>query len=149
MDALGPAPGILIRNRSLFPVHISSAGFRIDKEVIELDRLGLPVKTRMVWDQYGNGRAVADEDCDPTEIASQTFLQITPYGKKDRERIVGALHAAAKRHGVPVEEILASSRVVAIAALETGKQFTSEPFPQRAWRRLLEIKRQMDGGKNG
>ena len=146
-DSFGPACGILIRNRSLFPVHISSAGFKIDGQVIELENLDLPLKTKMVTDGYGNSRAVTDDSYDPSEIPVQKFLQIKPYSPTDRTRIVDALQIAAKRHRVSIEEILASSRVVAIVALETGKECTSEPFPQRFWRWALEIKRQMDERK--
>ena len=49
-DELGPAPGILVRNRSLFPVHISAAGFRIDEEIIELRRLVFRKKRGQFWD---------------------------------------------------------------------------------------------------
>lgn len=143
-DSLGRACGILIRNRSLFPVHISSAGFEIDGQVIVLEQLGVPLKTKMVKDDYGNSRAVADDSYDPYEIPVQTSLQIKPYSRTDRTRIVEALQTAAKRHGVSIEDILASSRVVAIVALETGREFTSEPFPERLWRRALEIKKQME-----
>jgi hypothetical protein len=145
MDSFGPACGILVRNRSLFPVHLNSAGFQIDGDVIRLETLLLPLKTRMVYDRFGNGRAQVDESIDPSEIPVQKFLEVTPRGTADRTRIVGALQTAAKRHGVSVEEILASSKVVAIVTLESGKQFTSEPFPQRLWGRAIEIMRQMDG----
>jgi hypothetical protein len=36
-DSLGPTFGILIRNRSLFSVHLSAVGFKIDGQVVPLD----------------------------------------------------------------------------------------------------------------
>jgi hypothetical protein len=143
-DEFGPACGILIRNRSLFPVHISSAGFKIDGQVIVLEDLLLPHKTKLISDSYGNSRAVADDSFDPTEIPVQKFVQIRPYGRRDRTKIVDALKAAAEKQGVPIETILASSRVVAIVELETGKEFTSETIPQRLLRRALQFTGQAD-----
>ena len=144
-DSYGPSCAILIRNRSLFPVHICSAGFVIDGEVIEMEALPLPLKSRMIYDALGNGRALVDDSLDASEIPVQKSMEIVPHRKSDRTIIVGALQSAAKRHGVSVEKILASSKVVAVVVLESGKEFTSEPFPQRLWRKALEIMRQMDG----
>jgi hypothetical protein len=90
-------------------------------------------------------QAVIDEDSDPTEIPVQTQLHIKPYAQEDRTRIVSALLGAAKKHGVTTDEILPSSRMVAVVSLQSGKEFTSEPIPGRLWRKILEIKKQMDG----
>jgi hypothetical protein len=145
VDNFGPAPGILVKNRSLFPVYLDAAGFTIDGTLIKLQSLNLPIKTTMLYNGLGNGRAIPDESQDPSEILPQRSIHIEPRNATARTAIVGALDVASKRLGVPAQKILAGSKVVAIVLLESGREFTSEPYPQRLWRRALQIMSQMDG----
>jgi hypothetical protein len=141
-DAFGPVFNILIRNRSLFTVYFSAAGFLIDGEVIELRNLLLPLKMKPNPDPYSNRPNIADDSFDPREIPSQRYTTLDVYGKEDRTQIAAALMKAAKKHKSTIEEILTSSKVAAIVALQSGKEFTSETFRRRMWRRFkTRIKR--------
>jgi len=73
---------------------------------------------------------VANDDSDPREIQSQKSTQIS-VGSGDRAKLSAALLAAAEKHSVSIEELLKSTIVNALVALETGKEFTSIPFVKR------------------
>lgn len=135
-DQFGPTFDILVRNRSLFPVYISSAGFLIDGEVIELENPFLYLKMKPNPDPYSNRPYIADDEFDPKEVVSQKLTTIHVHGREDRARIGAALTKAAQRHNKSAEEILISPKVVAIVALQSGPQFTSESFRGRIWRRV-------------
>src|ERR1700730_2151825 len=45
-DELGPTVGILVRNRSLFSIHVSAVGFEIDGQVIPLEHPAAPMKMK-------------------------------------------------------------------------------------------------------
>jgi hypothetical protein len=123
-DSFGPVFGILIRNRSLFSVHVSEVGFEIDKEIISLEHPLFPMKMKMNPDLRSNMPYIADDESDPKEIPSLKSTHVSLHGT-DRPKIAAALLAASERHKISVEELLNSPRVNALVALETGKQFTS------------------------
>jgi hypothetical protein len=129
VDRFGPAPGILVKNRSLFPVYVDAAGFTIDGTLIKLQSLSLTI----------------NEGHDSSEILPQRSVHILSLNIADRTAIVNALEVPSKRLDEPFEKILASSNVVAIVLLESGREFSSEPRPQRLWRKALEVMSQMDG----
>ena len=135
-DACGPVFNILIRNRSLFPVYFSAAGFLIDEEVIELENPLLPLKMKANPDPYSNRPNIPDDASDPKEIPSQRFTMLDVYSREDRVRVSSALMRAAEKHNTSMEQILTSSKVAAIVVLQSGKEFTSETFRRRIWRRL-------------
>jgi len=134
-DRFGPVFNILVRNRSLFPVYVSAAGFLVDGEVIEIENPLLPVRMRRNPDANSNRPFIADDDSDPKEIPSQKLTTIDVYHPADRQRVAEALKKAAQRHSVSVEDVLTSSKVSAIVALQSGKEFTSETLRRRLWRR--------------
>lgn len=105
LNDVPPGFGILIRNRSLYSVRISAVGFAIDGTIIHLTS-------------------------DPLEIPIRASLTV-PLSAADRPRVATALLKAATKHGVSIEEFLNTPKVVAMAALESGKQFTSAPFFKR------------------
>jgi|SRR5579872_1669500 len=128
-DLVGPTFGIVIRNRSLFPVHVSSVGFKIDGEVIELD--SALYETRMMRNPDGRSPYVNIPDgSDPKEIPSQASTRVS-VRDDDRPKIAEALLRAANKRGVSIEDLLFSPKVAALVATETGKQFTSTPLLNR------------------
>jgi hypothetical protein len=134
-DQFGLVFGILIRNRSLFPVHVSAVGFEVDGSVIPLEHPLFPARMKRNPDPRSNFPFVADDDFDPRQVQSQTSVQVS-VGHADRSKLSAALLAAAKKHDVPVEKLLLSTRVNALVALETGKEFTSMPLLTRIERAL-------------
>lgn len=136
-DQFGPVFGILIRNRSLFPVHVSSVGFEVDGEVIELEQPLVPMKMKRNPDQDSNRPYIADDDSDPWEIPSQKSTRVS-LNAADRAKIAAALLKAAEKHDVSTEDLLNSAEVVAMVALETGKIFTSMPLLRRIKRSVNE-----------
>jgi hypothetical protein len=141
----GPQFGILIRNRSLFPVHVSAAGFQIDGEVIQLEHPYFESKMKKNPDPQSNRPYIPDEDADVREIASQGSTKVSVHDPTHQVTLSAALSAAAEKHKVSAEDILMSGKVMAMVATETGRIFTSLPLLKRLWRRALEIKREMDG----
>jgi hypothetical protein len=131
-DKFGPVFGVLIRNRSLFPVHVSAVGFDIGGEIIQLESPLFPMKMKKNPDPSSRFPNIGDEDFDPGEIPSlkSTHVSLNP---QDRPRIAAALLAASKKHGVSIEDLLRSRRVAALVVLETGKEFTSLSFVERIW----------------
>ena len=130
-DQFGPTFGILIRNRSLFSVHVSAVGFEIDGEVIALERALYPVKTKVNPDPNSYMPFVPDGD--PQEIPSQASMTVS-VRDTDRPKIAVALLKAAEKHGVSIEDILMGPKFAALVATETGKQFTSISLLARAKR---------------
>jgi hypothetical protein len=143
-DGFGPVFGILIRNRSLYPVHLSEMGFEIDGTAIALEHPSF--ESRMIRNPVANTNRpyVADEEYDPREVPSQSSRQVSVFNPADRAKLTSALAATARRYNSSVEKILTSPRVVVLVALETGKIFRSDPFLRRAWRKLLDIKKEID-----
>lgn len=135
-DAFGPVFDILARNRSLYPVHISAAGFYIDGEAIQLEHPGFLLKMKQNPDATSRYRYIADDDSDCREIPSQKLTTIGARNAEDRVRIKDALQRAAERRGISVGSVLTSPRVVAVVALESGREFTSESFSRRHWRSI-------------
>src|SRR5882672_756006 len=70
-DQLGPVFGILIRNRSLFPVHISAVGYKIDGNVIALEHPVPPSKMKRNPESNPYRPYILDDAFDPWEIPSQ------------------------------------------------------------------------------
>ncbi len=132
-DQFGPTFGILIRNRSLFPVHVSSVGFEIDGEVIALERALYPVKTKINPDPKSYMPFIPEGD--PQEIPGQASMSVS-VRDTDRPKIAAALLKAADKHGVSIEDILLGPKFAALVATETGKQFTSTRITERV-KRLL------------
>ncbi len=64
-DNGAPSLRILIRNRSLFPVRISAAGFNVDGKVIELESLSLPVRLKTNPDFTSNRPNIPDDRIPP------------------------------------------------------------------------------------
>jgi len=134
-DQFGPTFGIIIRNRSLFSVHVSSVGFQVDGEVIELERPLFPLKMMKNPDQ-GSNRPYIAADSDPREIPSQASIRVE-VNDVDRPKIGAALMAAATNRGISMDDVLLNSiLVVALVALETGKEFSSMTFFARIKRTL-------------
>src|ERR1043166_6065289 len=79
-DAFGPVFEILVRNRSLFPVYVSAAGFLIDGEVIELQSPFFPAKMKRNPDPRAGGAYIADDSSDPRELPSQKFTTVLVHG---------------------------------------------------------------------
>jgi len=144
-DSLGPVFGIVIRNRSLFSVHVSAVGFEIDGEVIPAERAAFPVKMKKNPDTEANRPTIPDEDADTFEIPSQASIQVSLFNPVDRKKLAAALLRAANKRDVSVESILNGPKMIAMVATETGKLFTSMPMRKRIYRWLLRIKREMDG----
>ena len=134
-DSLGPTFGILIRNRSLFPVHISAVGYKIDSDFpIALERPLLSSKMRPNMDPNSNRHYTIDDTFDPWEIPSQALLRVK-LSNGDRVRIVPALLEAAERLNLSMEDLLRGPSVEALVVSETGKQFTSMLF----WTRVKRV----------
>jgi hypothetical protein len=129
-DNFGPEFGILIRNRSLFPVHISATGFQIDGKVIALEHPRVPLKMKRNPDARSPYLNIPDDSADPWEIPSQSSQRIS-LNDVDRIKIVTAILNASEKYGVSVEDLLRSHRVAALAATETGKEFNSVPVLAR------------------
>jgi hypothetical protein len=143
-DNFGPVVGIVIRNLSLFPVHVSSVGFDIDGEVVELEQAYFPLKMIPNPDKTSNYPSIADPSADPYEVPCGKSIAVNVMGVADRSRLSNLLKAAAERHKQTEDELLGSSKVVALVALETGKVFSSMPYWKRLWRKALEMKTAMD-----
>jgi len=69
-DGYGPRFGLLIRNRSLFSVHVDAVGFEIDGELVQLEHPAFPVKLKRNPDRTSNRLNIPDEDSDPYELSS-------------------------------------------------------------------------------
>jgi hypothetical protein len=137
-DSTGlPSLGILVRNRSLFAVRISAAGFRVDKEVLELENLNLPLRLKRNPDPSSNRLNIPD-DSDPAEIKSGESLQIRLSNQSDEAAISEAIKNACQRRNLSAEELVMSRRVTALVALESGRIFSSLPFFKRMYRVLIE-----------
>lgn len=143
-DNVGPVFGIIIRNRSLFSVHVSAVGFEIDGDVIQAEHPGFPSNMKRNPDQLSPKLFIADEDTDPCEIASQASVQVSLFNPGDRKKFSAALLRAANKRHTSVESILNGPRMIAMVATETGKLFSSMPVRKRVFRWLLQIKREMD-----
>ena len=61
-DAHGPVIDILIRNRSLFSVHVSAVGLRIHNRIIEIEHLLFPMKMKKNPEPLSNRPYIPDED---------------------------------------------------------------------------------------
>jgi hypothetical protein len=144
-DNLGPVFGIVIRNRSLFSVHVNAVGFEIDGEVLPAEHPLFPVRMKRNPDRFSPYINITDEDTDPCEIASQASLQVSLFSPVDRKKFLAALLRAANKRHTSVESILNGPKTIAMVETETGKLFTSMPFRKRIYRQLLRIKREMDG----
>jgi hypothetical protein len=134
-----PRLGILVRNHSLFPVHMSAAGFSIDGEVLQLQSLNLPLRIRKNPDPSSNRPNVPD-DSDPAEIRAGESLQlkVKALNPSDSDLLRASISRACGKHEVSAEELVLSRRVVALVALETGKRFSSLPVGKRLWRQIFE-----------
>ena len=143
-DDFGPGVGIVIRNLSLCPVHVSSVGFDIDGEVVELEQPYFPLKMIPNPDKTSNYPNIADPSADPYEVPGGKSIAVNVMGVADRSRLSNLLKGAAERHKQTEDELLGSSKVVALVALETGKVFSSMPYLKRLWRKALEMKVAMD-----
>jgi len=144
-DQSGPEFGILIRNRSLFSVHISAVGFQIDDEVVQLEHPYFPSRMKRNPDELSNRPYIADPDYNPRELPSQACVQVSVLDPTDRTKLSTVLLSIAEKRGVSTDDLLMSGRVIALVALESGRIFSSLPFGRRFWRRVLELKREMDG----
>lgn len=143
-DNFGPLVGIVIRNLSLFPVHVSSVGFEVDGQVVELENACFPLKMIPNPDKMSSYPNIADPSSDPYEVPSGKSIVVNVIGPADRSRLSTLLKAAAERHKQTEDEFLSSSKVAALVALETGKVISSMPYWKLLWRKALEIKRAMD-----
>jgi hypothetical protein len=132
-----PTLGILVRNRSLFPVRISAVGFKVDRRVIRLETLYLPVRLKRNPDPSSNRPNIPD-DSDASEIRVGDSLRINVRGLNDQNVISRAINEACQRHKVSAEDLVQSRRVAALVALETGRWFTSMPFGKRVYRSVSE-----------
>jgi hypothetical protein len=144
-DSHGPSFGLLIRNRSLFSVRVDAVGFEVGGDVIQLEHPAFPVKLKRNPDRTSNFPNIPDDDSDPYELPSGACVQVSVFNPTDRARLCAALQTASNKAGRSMDEVLDSPRVIAMAALETGKQFTSMPFRKKVWRWALSIRREMDG----
>ena len=73
-----------------------------------------------------------------------TSVMLSP---SERPRIGSALLAAAKKHGVSVEDLLRGPNVDVMVALETGKLFTSARLFERTKRGAWNLGRALLGGR--
>jgi len=144
-DGDGPILDILVRNRSLFPVRISAAGFEVDGKVIQLQHPSAPMPMRKDPDHGASRPYVVNADDDPWELASQRRMVISVTDRTDRNGLGDALRAAAETRHVSEDCVLLSSSVAALVALESGKIFTSLPLGKRIWRRVLRVGRRAVG----
>lgn len=136
--ATGPWLDVLIRNRSLFPVYVSAVGFEIDGEIFQS-------KEPYYESSSGIPSGVMGSIEDVRRIKSGDSVKASIYQVKDRDALTTALSRAANKYRLSEEDLLLSSRVVALVALESGKQFSSMPWGRKVWRRAIQIKREMDG----
>jgi hypothetical protein len=137
-DATGnPTLAILVRNRSLFPIRLSAAGFKVDRKVIRLENLSLPLRLKRNPDS-GSNRPNIPDDSNPSEIRTGESLRINLSGQIDQRAVSQAIDEACKRLNVNAEDLVQSRRVAALVALETGREFTSMPFGRRIWRSVSE-----------
>jgi hypothetical protein len=121
---------VRVINRSLFTVNVADMWFEIDGQEYRPTRKYFP--TNAEGQAY---RQAAVGDSLDVEILGQDFRNFR-----------SAIYAAARKHKCTVDTLVQSSKVVAIVALETNKIFRSElPLWLRTWRRLRQIKREMDG----
>src|SRR5579859_1546632 len=93
-DNLGPRFGIMIRNRSLFPVRVSAVAYEIGGEVIQLQQALYPMKMKRNPDPLSSLVNISDDSYDPQELSSQSSLQVN-CGASDRNRLSAALLTAA------------------------------------------------------
>jgi hypothetical protein len=136
-DAAGiPDLGILIRNRSLFPVRVSAAGFEIDGNVIPLEHPHLRLRLKRNPDQNSNRPNIPD-DSDPGEIMSGASIWIKTVASSDKDSLKNALCAASSRYDISLEELVLSSKVVALVALESGRGFSSITVKGRIWKTVF------------
>jgi hypothetical protein len=137
-DATGtPTLGILVRNLSLFPVRLSAAGFKVDRKVIRLESLSLPLRLKRNPDP-GSNRPNIPDDSEPSEIRTGESLRINVLGQIDTTALSQAINEACQRLKVSAEDLVQSRRIAALLALETGREFTSMPFSKRIWRSISE-----------
>jgi hypothetical protein len=129
-DTRGPTFGILIRNRSLFPVHVSAVGYKIDGNVIALEHPIPPSKMKQNPDPHSNRPYILDDTFDPWEIPSQASMRVD-LSDADRVKIVTALLTAGEKLNLSIEDLLRGAKVEALVASETGKEFTSMSFRAR------------------
>ena len=141
-DPLGPVFGILIRNLSLFPVHISAEGFDIDGEVIQPERAHFGRNTRRNPGRSANPVRPPDPDHDPDpfEIPSNSYVMVTVVDPVDRKNLAAGHLRAQKRRGTLIEDVPDDPEVIAVVVTETGKRFTSASWRQR----LRRLKQKMD-----
>jgi hypothetical protein len=144
-DSPGPKFGLLIRNRSLFSVRVDAVGFEIGGDVIQLEHPAFPLKLKRNPDRTSNRPNIPDEDSDPYELSSGASVQVSVFNAGDRAKLCAALQTTANKSRRSMDEVLDSPRMIAMVALETGRQFTSMPFYKKAWRWALSVKREMDG----
>jgi hypothetical protein len=133
-DQIGPTFGILIRNRSLFSVHVSAVGYKIDGKVIALEHPVPPRKMKRNPKSDPFRPYVLDENFDPWEVHSQASMRVD-LSDADRLKIVPPLLEAAERLNLSLEDLLRGPNVAALVSSETGKQFTSMPF----WTRVRRV----------
>jgi hypothetical protein len=144
-ENVGPVYGIVIRNRSLFSVHVSDVGFEIDGEVIAAESPYFRLKLKKNPDPNSPRLNIPNQDADPREIPSQASVLVSLLAGEDRKKFTVAVWRAAKKRDVSIESILYGPRMIAMVATETGKLFTSMPRWKRVYRWVLQIKREMDG----
>ena len=122
-----PSMGILIRNRSLFPVRISALGFKVGKMVIPLKSYYLPLRLKKNPEPNSNRPNIPD-DSDPAELRSGESVRIDLTGQKDKSAINEAIKITCQKHRMTPEALVLSRRVAALVALESGREFTSMPL---------------------
>jgi hypothetical protein len=144
-DSHGPKFGLLIRNRSLFSVRVDAVGFEIGGDVIRLKHPAFPVKLKRNPDLNSNRPNIPDSESNPYEVPSGASVQVSVLNAQDRIELCAALQTTANKSGRSMDEVLDSPIVIAMVALETGRQFTSMPLYRQVWRWVLSVKREMDG----
>ena len=108
-DNFGPVFGILIRNRSLFSVHVSEVGFEIDRNIIPLEHPLFPVKMKMNPDLRSNLPVIPDES-DPKEIPSLKSTRVSLQAA-DRPIIAAALFIALPRSSATATQSISATRL--------------------------------------
>jgi hypothetical protein len=131
-----PSLGVLIRNRSLFPVRVSAVGLDVDGLILQLDSPHFDIRLKRNPDPSSNRPSIPD-DSDAQEIASGALVTAKVLSHSDRESIRQALGRAATRRHTSVDALLLSKRVTALVALESGRQFDSSSLTRRIVRLLL------------
>jgi hypothetical protein len=96
---LNPVYEIIVRNRSLFSVHISAAGFEIDGEVVEANHPLFPAGMIRNTDISQGGIYMSDPSFDPREIASQASLRIRSLKSTD-SHLQNRGHVFFNQHGL-------------------------------------------------